>query len=57
MPSAKQNYQSSLVMDRIKELKEIIKTQTPIAELGHVQAQQEVINAQIELDDLLKQKK
>tara|TARA_A200000159_G_scaffold147188_1_gene154059 strand:- start:521 stop:706 length:186 start_codon:yes stop_codon:yes gene_type:complete len=40
-------------MDRITELKEIIKTQTPIAELGHVQAQQEVINAQIELDDLL----
>lgn len=40
-------------MEKTKELKEIIRTHTPLAELGHVGAQQLVINAQIELDEIL----
>ena len=40
-------------MDKIKELKQLIRVLTPNAEAGHIQSQQAVINAQIELDDLL----
>lgn len=39
--------------EKIKALKEIIRIHTPTAELGHVQSQQMVINAQIELDQIL----
>tara|TARA_B100002019_G_scaffold263843_1_gene252184 strand:+ start:377 stop:562 length:186 start_codon:yes stop_codon:yes gene_type:complete len=44
-------------MDRIKELKELIRVFNPIAEAGHIQSQQMVINAQIELDELLDNQK
>ena len=40
-------------MDKIKELKEIKRIHTSLAELGHVGAQQLVINAQIELEEIL----
>lgn len=40
-------------MDKINELKEIIRLETPLAELGSVSAQQMVIHAQIELDEIL----
>jgi len=39
-------------MDKIKELKELIRVLTPNAEAGHIQSQQMVINAQIELDEI-----
>ena len=41
-------------MDKIKELKEIIRIQTPLADLGNIESMQMVINAQIELDKVLK---
>lgn len=40
-------------MERKNELKEIIRIHTPLAEEGSVQAMQLVINAQIELDQIL----
>lgn len=43
----------SIIMDKINELKEIIRIETPLAELGSVSAQQMVIHAQIELDEIL----
>lgn len=43
--------------DRIKELKELIRVFNPIAEAGHIQSQQMVINAQIELDEILDNQK
>lgn len=39
-------------MTKEQELKELIRTQTPLADLGHTQAMQMVINAQIELDEI-----
>ena len=39
-------------MTKEQELKEIIRTQTPLADLGHTEAMQMVINAQIELDEI-----
>jgi hypothetical protein len=39
-------------MDKIKELKEIIRIQTPLADLGSIESMQMVINAQIELDEI-----
>jgi len=44
-------------MDKIKELKELIRVLTPNAEAGHIQSQQMVINAQIELDEILENQK
>lgn len=44
-------------MDKIKELKELIRVLTPNAEAGHIQSQQMVINAQIELDEMLENQK
>lgn len=44
-------------MDKINELKEIIRLETPLAELGSVSAQQMVIHAQIELDEILEARK
>jgi hypothetical protein len=41
------------IMERKNELKEIIRIHTPLAEEGSVQAMQLVINAQIELDQIL----
>jgi hypothetical protein len=46
----------SIIMDKINELKEIIRIETPLAELGSVSAQQMVIHAQIELDEILETK-
>tara|TARA_A200000159_G_scaffold48283_1_gene44598 strand:- start:1598 stop:1786 length:189 start_codon:yes stop_codon:yes gene_type:complete len=43
--------------DRIKELKELIRVLTPNADAGHIQSQQMVINAQIELDERLDNEK
>lgn len=40
-------------MDKIKELKELIRVLTPNAEAGHIQSQQMVINAEIELEEIL----
>lgn len=39
-------------MTKEQELKEIIRIQTPLADLGNMEAMQMVINAQIELDDI-----
>jgi len=39
-------------MTKEQELKEIIRIQTPLADLGHTEAMQMVINAQIELDEI-----
>lgn len=39
-------------MTKEQELKEIIRIQTPLADLGNIEAMQMVINAQIELDDI-----
>ena len=39
-------------MTKEQELKELIRIQTPLADLGHTQAMQMVINAQIELDEI-----
>lgn len=39
-------------MTKEQQLKEIIRTQTPLADLGHTEAMQIVINAQIELDEI-----
>ena len=39
-------------MTKEQELKELIRTQTPLADLGHTEAMQIVINAQIELDEI-----
>ena len=39
-------------MDRKKELKQLIEDLTEQAEAGHVESQQRVINAQIELDEI-----
>lgn len=44
-------------MDKTKELKELIRVLTPNAEAGHIQSQQMVINAQIELDEILENQK
>lgn len=44
-------------MDKIKELKELIRVLTPNAEAGHIRSQQMVINAQIELDEILDNEK
>ena len=43
--------------DKIKELKELIRVFNPIAEAGHIRSQQIVINAQIELDEILDNQK
>lgn len=43
----------SIIMDKKAELKEIIRIHTPLADEGNVQAMQLVINAQIELDEIL----
>ena len=40
-------------MDKIKELKELIRVLTPNADAGHIESQQIIINAQIELDEIL----
>lgn len=39
-------------MDRKKELKKLIADLTELAESGHVESQQKIINAQIELDEI-----
>lgn len=39
-------------MTKEQELKEIIRIQTPLADLGNMEAMQMVINAQIELDEI-----
>ncbi len=39
-------------MTKEQELKELIRIQTPLADLGHTEAMQMVINAQIELDEI-----
>ena len=39
-------------MTKEQELKEIIRMQTPLADLGHTEAMQMVINAQIQLDEI-----
>ena len=39
-------------MTKEQELKEIIRIQTPLADEGHMEAMQMVINAQIELDEI-----
>lgn len=39
-------------MTKEQELKEIIRIQTPLADEGHTEAMQMVINAQIELDEI-----
>lgn len=39
-------------MTKEQELKEIIRIQTPLADLGHTEAMQMVINAQIKLDEI-----
>lgn len=39
-------------MTKEQKLKEIIRIQTPLADLGNMEAMQMVINAQIELDDI-----
>jgi|TARA_B100000035_G_C20820625_1_gene474079 hypothetical protein len=44
-------------MKKEKELKEIIRIQTPLADMGSVSAMQMVINAQIELDQILDNRK
>ena len=40
-------------MEKTIELKEIIRLHTPLAEAGCVSSQQLVINAQVELDEIL----
>ena len=40
-----------------RELKEIIRIHTPLADEGNVQAMQLVISAQIELDEILEAEK
>ena len=39
-------------MTKEQELKELIRIQTPLADLGNIEAMQMVINAQIELDEI-----
>ena len=39
-------------MTKEQELKELIRIQTPLADLGHTEAMQMVINAQIQLDEI-----
>lgn len=39
-------------MTKEKELKELIRIQTPLADLGNMEAMQMVINAQIQLDKI-----
>ena len=39
-------------MTKEQELKELIRIQTPLADLGNMEAMQMVINAQIELDEI-----
>jgi hypothetical protein len=39
-------------MTKEQELKELIRIQTPLADAGHTEAMQMVINAQIELDEI-----
>ena len=39
-------------MKREQELKELIEALTDIANAGHLQARQQIINAQIELDEI-----
>ena len=39
-------------MTKEQQLKELIRIQTPLADLGHTEAMQMVINAQIELDEI-----
>ena len=39
-------------MTKEQELKELIRIQTPLADEGHTEAMQMVINAQIELDEI-----
>ena len=43
----------SSIMEKTIELKEIIRLHTPLAEAGCVSSQQLVINAQVELDEIL----
>jgi|TARA_B100001093_G_C26778865_1_gene993626 hypothetical protein len=44
-------------MEKITELKEIIRINTPLAEAGCVSSQQLVITAQIELDEIVENQK
>lgn len=44
-------------MEKTIELKEIIRLHTPLAEAGCVSSQQLVINAQVELDEILEARK
>lgn len=44
-------------MEKITELKEIIRINTPLAETGCVSSQQLVITAQIELDEIIENQK
>jgi len=39
-------------MTKEQQLKELIRIQTPLADEGHAEAMQMVINAQIELDEI-----
>ena len=39
-------------MTKEQQLKELIRIQTPLADEGHTEAMQMVINAQIELDEI-----
>jgi len=44
-------------MEKITELKEIIRLNTPLAEAGCISSQQLVISAQIELDEIVENQK
>ena len=44
-------------MEKITELKEIIRLHTPLAEAGCISSQQLVISAQIELDEIVENQK
>ena len=44
-------------MEKIKELKEIIRLHAPLADMGCVSSQQLVICAQIELDEIIETQK
>ena len=44
-------------MEKIKELKEIIRLHNPLAEAGCISSQQLVITAQIELDEIVETQK
>jgi hypothetical protein len=44
-------------VEKITELKEIIRLHTPLAEIGCISSQQLVISAQIELDEIVENQK